>query len=328
MNLKGLKRKKIGVLMGGSSSEREVSLRSGGAIYNALKSARYKVVSIDARGDLCEVLKKENIDIAFIALHGGHGENGAIQGMLEIIGIPYTGSGILASALAMDKEASKKAFVFGGVPVTPFTIVRRGESAAGNLSGATTRAKKTVAVSSPLTPHSSPTFPLPWVVKPAAEGSSVGVEIVRKSADLGKSLTQAFSYGDRVVLEKYIGGKEVQIGILNDRVLGGVEVKPSLEFYNYEAKYTSGLTEYIFPPGLDRKTYVKVKEAALAAHRSLGCCGATRVDLIVDDGGNSYVLEVNTIPGMTETSLLPKIAANAGIDFLSLIEEILGGAIG
>ncbi len=120
---------------------------------------------------------------------------------------------------------------------------------------------------------------------------------------------------------------EVQIGFLNDRVLGGVEVKPSLEFYNYEAKYTSGLTEYIFPPRLDRKTYAKVKEAALAAHRALGCCGATRVDLIVDSDRNPYVLEVNTIPGMTETSLLPKIAANAGIDFLSLIEEILAGAI-
>jgi D-alanine-D-alanine ligase len=316
VNLRSLKRRKIGVLMGGSSSEREVSLRSGTAIYKTLKSARYNAVAIDAGKDLCEVLKKERIDIAFIALHGGHGENGAVQGMLEIIGIPYTGSGILASALAMDKEASKKAFLYDGVPVPPFEIVCRG--------GVTPPASKSSAAAVRL---SRPAFDLPWVVKPAAEGSSVGVEIVRKSADFRKSLVKAFSYGGRVVIEKYIEGKEVQIGVLNDRVLGGVEVRPSLEFYNYEAKYTSGLTEYIFPPQLDRKTYGKVKEAALAAHRALGCSGATRVDLIVESGRNPYVLEVNTIPGMTETSLLPKIAADAGIGFLSLLEEILGGAL-
>jgi D-alanine-D-alanine ligase len=305
LNLKSIKRKKIGVLMGGSSSERTVSLKSGTAIYNALKSARYNAIAIDAGKDLCEILKKERIDIAFVALHGGHGENGAVQGMLEIMGIPYTGSGILASALAMDKEASKKAFLYNGVPVPPFKIVRKEEKEL----------------------RSSSTFPLPWVVKPAAEGSSVGVEIVRKSEDFRKSLMKAFSYGSRVVVEKYIEGKEVQIGILNDRVLGGVEVRPSLEFYNYEAKYTSGLTEYILPPQLDKKTYVKVKETALTAHKALGCSGTTRVDLIVDSGRKPYVLEVNTIPGMTETSLLPKIAADAGIDFLSLLEEILGGAL-
>ncbi len=317
MNLKSLKRKKIGVLMGGSSSEREVSLKSGTAICKVLKTGHYNAVSIDARGDLCEALKKERIDIAFIALHGGHGENGAVQGMLEIMGVPYTGSGILASALAMDKEVSKKAFLYGGVPVPPFKVLCRG--------GVTPPVRKSGAGAPRIALRG---FPPPWVVKPAAEGSSVGVEIVRESAGLRKSLDQAFSYGDRVILEKYIEGKEVQIGILNDRVLGGVEVKPSLEFYNYEAKYTSGLTEYIFPPRLDRKTYGKVKEAALNAHKALGCCGATRVDLIVDSGKKPYVLEVNTIPGMTETSLLPKIAADAGIDFLSLLEEILGGAIG
>jgi D-alanine-D-alanine ligase len=315
LSLKSLTRKKIGVLMGGSSSEREVSLRSGTAIYRTLKSARYNAVAIDAGKDLCEVLKKERIDIAFIALHGGHGENGAVQGMLEILGIPYTGSGILASALAMDKEASKKAFLYNSVPVPPFKIVRSG---AKGVRG---------AAPSLLTPYPSRSFRLPWVVKPAAEGSSVGVEIVRKSADLRESLMKAFSYGGRVIIEKYIEGKEVQIGILNDRVLGGVEVRPSLEFYNYEAKYTAGLTDYIFPPRLDRKTYGKVRKAALTAHRALGCNGATRVDLIVDSGRNPYVLEVNTIPGMTETSLLPKIAADAGIDFLSLLEEILGGAL-
>jgi D-alanine-D-alanine ligase len=323
--LKSLKRRTIGVLMGGGSSEREVSLRSGTAIYKTLKSARYNAAAIDAGKDLCEVLKKKRIDLAFIALHGGHGENGAVQGMLEIMGIPYTGSGILASALAMDKEASKKAFLYNEVPVPPFRIIKSEDR--GVKKVATPHARKAAVASSLFAPYSSASFRLPWVVKPAAEGSSVGVEIVRKSAEFPKSLAKAFSYGDRVVIEKYIEGKEVQIGILNDRVLGGVEVRPSLEFYNYEAKYTSGLTEYIFPPQLDRKTYRKVEEAALTAHRALGCSGATRVDLIVDSSSNPYVLEVNTIPGMTETSLLPKIAADAGIDFLSLLEEILGGAL-
>ncbi len=319
MKLRSLKRKKIGVLMGGSSSEREVSLRSGTAICNALKAAKYHAVPIDAKGDLCAILKKAGIDVAFMALHGGHGENGAVQGLLEIMGIPYTGSGILASALAMDKEASKKAFLYDGVPVPPFKIVNSEKLIVKSIKGST-------SVPSPF--HLSPPFPLPWVVKPAAEGSSVGVEIVKKRADLGRSLKNAISFGGRVVVEKYIGGKEVQIGILNDRILGGVEVRPSLEFYSYEAKYTSGLTEYIFPPALDKKTYGKVKDAALAAHRALGCSGATRVDLIVDGSRNPYVLEVNTIPGMTETSLLPKIARNAGLDFINLLEEILGGVTG
>ncbi len=292
--------------MGGSSSEREVSLKSGAAIYNALKAAKYNAVRIDARGDLCALLKKEKVDIAFIALHGGHGENGAVQGLLEVMGIPYTGSGILASALAMDKEASKKAFIYHGVPVPPFKILCG--------SGPTRTVPRTG-------------FPLPWVVKPAAEGSSVGVEIVKRRADLGRSLRNALSFGGRAVIEKYIAGKEVQIGILNSRILGGVEVRPSLEFYSYEAKYTSGLTEYIFPPALDKKTYRKVTDAAISAHMALGCSGATRVDLLVDKG-NPYVLEVNTIPGMTETSLLPKIARNAGLDFIGLLEEILGGATG
>jgi D-alanine-D-alanine ligase len=302
--------------MGGNSSEREVSLKSGGAIYNALKGARYHAVPIDTKGDLCAILKKEKIDIAFIALHGGHGENGAVQGLLEIMGVPYTGSGILASALAMDKEASKKAFLYHGVPVPPFQIVNSEKL----------KVKSEKNDSSRFTFHVSRIdFGLPWVVKPAAEGSSVGVEIVKKRADLGGSLKNALSFGGRVIIEQYIEGKEVQIGILNGRVLGGVEVRPSLEFYSYEAKYTSGLTEYIFPPALDKKTYGKVRDAALAAHGALGCSGATRVDLIVDAARNPYVLEVNTIPGMTETSLLPKIARNAGLDFIDLIEEILGG---
>ncbi|MBI5640966.1 MAG: D-alanine--D-alanine ligase, partial [Nitrospirae bacterium] len=213
MNRKNLRTKKIGVLLGGTSSERDVSLRSGHAIFNALRSAGYNAALIDAKGDLCTRLKKEHVDIAFIALHGGHGENGAVQGMLEIMGIPYSGSGVLASALAMDKEASKKIFLYHGIPVPSFSVLR----ASDRRDGQKTR------------------FPLPWVVKPAAEGSSVGVEIVKTRAAFTKALKTAFSYGNRVIVEKYIAGKEVQIGILNNTVLGGVEVRPSLEFYSYEA---------------------------------------------------------------------------------------------
>jgi D-alanine-D-alanine ligase len=301
-----LRNKRIGVLMGGTSPEREVSLRSGMAVYKALKSRRYDVVSVDVGNDLCAVLGKEKIEMAFIVLHGGHGENGAVQGLLEVMDIPYTGSGVLASALAMDKEASKKVFLYHGIPVPPFTVFHKTE--------------KDIERG-----QSDACFDMPWVVKPVSQGSSVGVEIVKKKADLGYALDKAFSYGENVIIEKYIKGKEVQIGILNGKVLGGVEVRPSLEFYNYEAKYTPGLTKYIFPPQITKKAYERARETALAANAALGCGGATRVDLIIDRYGRSFVLEVNTIPGMTETSLLPKIAREAGLDFPELLEEILGG---
>jgi D-alanine-D-alanine ligase len=294
--------KRIGVLLGGTSAEREVSLRSGTAIYNALKGLGYNTVTIDAGPDICDALKKEGIEIAFIALHGGYGENGSVQGMLEMLGIPYTGSGVLASALAMDKEASKKVFLYHSIPVPPFEILSKEQAA------------------------KSKDFDLPWVIKPATEGSSVGVSIVKDKKDFEEAVERAFSYGPRIIIEKYIEGKEIHIGVLNGKVLGGVEVRPSLEFYSYEAKYTAGLTEYILPPGIDSQVYEKVKLTALSAHNALGCKGATRIDLRVDRQGNPYVLEVNTIPGMTETSLLPKIARLAGFDFPGLIEEILRGA--
>jgi D-alanine-D-alanine ligase len=294
--------KRIGVLMGGTSAEREVSLRSGNAIYKALQGAGYNVVAIDAGPDICNILNREKVELAFLALHGGCGENGSIQGMLEVLGIKYTGSGVLASALAMDKEASKKIFLYHGIPVPPFVILRRGRKAE-NIR-----------------------FDMPWVVKPAAEGSSVGVTIVRGKKIFDEALEKAFSFGPRTIVEKYIDGKEVHIGILNGEVLGGVEVRPSLEFYSYEAKYTAGLTEYILPPEIDDSVYEAAKATALSAHSALGCKGASRVDLRIDKKGSPYVLEVNTIPGMTETSLLPKIAGLAGYDFARLIEEIIRGA--
>ncbi len=227
--------------MGGISAEREISLRSGTAIYSALKGSGYNAVAIDVGPDICNVLNREEIEVVFLALHGGQGENGSIQGMLEVLGIPYTGSGVLASALAMDKEASKKIFLYHNIPVPPFVVL----------------SKEQITKSSSFVsrPSSLVEFTLPWVVKPATEGSSVGVSIVRDETSLEQALETAYSYGARVIVEKYIAGKEVHIGILNGRVLGGVEVRPSLEFYNYEAKYTAGRTEYILPPEIDSKAY-------------------------------------------------------------------------
>lgn len=294
--------KRIGVLMGGTSSEREVSLKSGNAIYNSLKKSGLNTVAIDVGHDICAILAEQKIELAFLALHGGFGEDGSIQGMLEVMGIPYTGSGVLASALAMDKEASKKIFLYHNVPVPPFVVLKSGQIR-------------------------SIEFDLPWVIKPAAEGSSVGVSIIKHENDLEKSLEKAFSFGSRAIVEKFIRGKEVHIGILEGKVLGGVEVRPSLEFYSYEAKYTAGLTEYILPPELDDAVYASANEAALSAHSALGCKGATRVDLRIDMEGYPFVLEVNTIPGMTETSLLPKIAGLAGLGFDDLINGIISGVI-
>ena len=289
--------------MGGTSAEREVSLKSGTAVHNALKTAGYNAVAIDVGSDICNALATARIEIAFLALHGGYGEDGSIQGMLEVLGIPYTGSGVLASALAMDKEASKKVFLYHHVPVPPFEVFRKGQRITETAVG------------------------FPCVVKPAAEGSSIGVAVVRGINDFGKAMDRAFSFGPRLIVEPFIDGKEIHIGILNEKALGGVEVRPAGGFYSYEAKYTAGLTEYILPPELEKGVYEKAKATALSAHTALGCKGAARVDLRIDANGNPYVLEVNTIPGMTETSLLPKIAKLAGFDFLPLIEEIIKEAL-
>lgn len=304
--------KRIGVLMGGLSTEREVSLKSGMAIYNALNTLGYNVVTIDVGSDICEALIKNEIEIAFIALHGGYGENGSIQGLLEVLGIPYTGSNVLASALAMDKEISKKIFIYHNIPVPEFYVIRKEV-----INYDTEDILKRIDIK----------FSMPWVIKPTTEGSSIGVSIVRDEKEFINGIKKAFIYSSRVLIEKYIEGKEIHIGILNGSVLGGVEVRPSLEFYNYEAKYTKGLTDYILPPQIDSVVYERAKDVARLAHLALGCKGGTRVDLRIDNNGEPYVLEVNTIPGMTETSLLPKIAKLAGYDFNTLVEEILKGAI-
>lgn len=300
---------KIGVIMGGVSAEREVSLKSGQAVSRALKELGLTYVEIDAGTSLCKKVTDEDITLAFIALHGGWGEDGSIQGMLNIMDIPYTGSGVLASALAMNKEASKTIFMGSGIRVAPFFVID------GRIDD----------INAEL--YEKRGYDIPLFVKPVSEGSSVGVTFVKEKGGFENAVREALSYGDRVIVEKYIKGKEVQIGILGDKALGGVEVRPSAEFYDYKAKYEGG-TEYILPPDISEDTYITAREIALEAHTSLGCSGATRVDLIIDSSDDIYVLEVNTIPGMTETSLLPKIAGLAGLGFTELIRAMLVDAIG
>jgi len=297
--------KKIGVLYGGLSAERDVSLKSGTAVHQALVAQGYHAVAIDVGYDLADVLKTEQIEAAFIALHGRYGEDGCVQGLLELLQIPYTGSGVLASALAMHKLYSKQTFAANGILTAPFRCYRRGvEVRLADLP-----------------------FGLPLVVKPVQEGSSVGVSIVKEAAQLAVALELAFRHDEEILIEQYIKGQEVQVGILDNRPIGAIEIVPKNEFYDFEAKYTDGMAEHIFPARLDAALYEKAQQIGLAAHRSLGCKGYSRVDLLVTEGGDCYVLEVNTLPGMTSLSLFPEIAAKgAGLPFEKLVATIIASA--
>jgi D-alanine-D-alanine ligase len=300
-----IKAQKIGVLFGGLSAEREVSLKSGTAVYQALIAQGYDAVAIDVGRDLAEILKREAIEVAFIALHGRYGEDGCVQGLLELLQIPYTGSGVLASALAMHKLYSKQAFAASGILTAPFRCYRRGE-----------------AVKLTNIP-----FGLPLVVKPVQEGSSVGVSIVKEEKQLADAVELAFRYDDEILVEQYIKGQEVQVGIVDDMPIGAIEIVPKNEFYDFEAKYTDGMAEHIFPARLEPSRYEKALQIGLAAHRSLGCKGYSRVDLLVTSSGDCYVLEVNTLPGMTTLSLFPEIAAKgAGLPFAPLVSRIIESA--
>jgi D-alanine-D-alanine ligase len=295
--------KKIGVLMGGLSSEREVSIASGNAVLTALREKGYRPVAIDVGRDVAEKLRGNAVEIAFIALHGKFGEDGAIQGMLEVMGIPYTGAGILASAIGMNKTVSKQVFRSRGLLVGPYEVVYDGD---GAKAGALIEQLQ-----------------FPVVVKPHAEGSSVGVSLVFRKEEVAQAVELAFEYGSEILIEKFIKGKEVQVGILGDRALGAIEIVPKRQFYDYKAKYEKGMSDHFFPARIPEAVYKRTLEAGLAAHRAIGCRGYSRVDFIIDEGGAPYILEVNTLPGMTATSLLPEIAKGVGISFPDLVEEIL-----
>jgi D-alanine-D-alanine ligase len=307
-----LKSKKIAVIMGGKSGEREVSLRSGKRVFGSLKNQGFKVISLDSDDKLIDNLKKNKIDIAFIMLHGTYGEDGTIQGLLEHFHIPYTGSKILASALAMDKVAAKKIFIASGLPTPKYIAI----DPDGDVPLQCEIIKRV--------------FPLPLVVKPHSEGSSLGVTIVKDESKLEKVVVDTVKKHRNVFVEEFIKGKEVTIGILGkgkDAIaLPILELKPKNEFYDFDAKYSEGGTEFILPARLPKDLYQMVQETALAAHKALGCYGVSRVDIIVSNDHTPYVTEINTIPGMTDKSDLPAEAANAGISFDELVVKILESA--
>lgn len=296
---------KIGVLMGGLSSEREVSLRSGEAVLSALVARGHDAVPIYVDRDVDVALRQERIEVAFLALHGRYGEDGCIQGMLETLGIPYTGSDVLASALAMHKGKAKELFRLHNLPTPAYYVQHAAHPDVFGTHG---------------------DFGYPCVVKPIREGSSVGVAICRTPEELAVAVERAWCFDDDVLVERYIVGKEVSVAVVEDRVLGAVEIAPRTGFYDYANKYTRGATDYFVPPRLSPERYRGVLVQALRAHTALGCRGATRVDMMVSDSGNEFVLEVNTVPGLTPTSLFPKIADAAGISFGELCEMMLSGA--
>ncbi len=299
------KKKRIGVLMGGLSAEKDVSLQSGNAILESLRHLSYNAIAVEVDLSLPQKLKELRVEVAFIGLHGKFGEDGAVQGLLETMRIPYTGSGILASALSMNKAVSRKIFSQAGLPVPGCVLLERGKK----------------AEDIPALP-----FPFPVVVKPCQEGSSVGVAIVAEAGQLRRALEDAWGYDPQILIEEYIPGREIQVGVLDDRPLGAIEIVPKTQFYNYEAKYTDGLARHIFPAPLAEEDYERVLGLGLAAHRSLGCEGASRVDFLYRGAAEFFLLEVNTLPGMTALSLLPEIARGAGIEFPQLVEKILQGA--
>jgi D-alanine-D-alanine ligase len=300
--------KRVGVLMGGTSAEREVSLRTGEGVVKALTERGYDAVAVVLGNEepADRTIRAAGIDVAFIALHGRLGEDGCIQGMLEMMRIPYTGSSVLGSALAMDKLKAKEMFRLHNIPTPPYYVASEADLLdLEDLHGS---------------------FGFPVVVKPRGEGSSVGLAVARDLTELRAALETALDHDRFALVERYVKAIEVHVGILDGRVLGAIEVVPKGGLYDYKAKYTPGETEYILPPRIAPTRARGVMNLAERAARALGCTGACRVDLLVTEGENEYVLEVNTLPGMTPTSLLPKIADQAGIDYGALCEAILASA--
>lgn len=303
---------KIGVLMGGRSAERDVSLRTGEAIYNALKTKGYSAVKIDVGLDVAERIKEERVEIAFLALHGRYGEDGTIQGMLEMLDIPYTGSGVLTSALAIDKIATKKIILFEGLPTPRFMLVGRKEALGNGVSDAAEQVFKEMG--------------LPLVVKAPTQGSTIGISFVHKKEELVPALELAYRYDQVALVEQFVEGVEVTASVLgNDDpvALPLIEIVSATGVYDYEAKYTVGMSDHIIPPRILEDQQNVVKDLAVRTFKALGCRGLARVDFIIDRQGSPYILEVNTIPGMTATSLFPDAARAAGIEFPELIDRLV-----
>jgi D-alanine-D-alanine ligase len=300
----------VAVLLGGLSAEREVSLNSGKACADALEGEGYKVTRIDVGVDLAEQLGRVKPDVCFNALHGRWGEDGCVQGLLETMQIPYTHSGVLASALAMNKERAKLVFADAGIPVAESKVVSRREAAKSHV------------------------MKPPYVLKPVAEGSSVGIFIVREDhAHPPQELTSAdWALGDEIMAERYIPGKELTCAVMGDTALGIIDILPAegLQFYDYEAKYAPGGSKHVLPAQILPDVYHLIQKLALKAHKALGCRGVSRADFRFDENssGNDRLvcLEVNTQPGMTATSLVPELAAHAGWTFGELVRWMVEDA--
>jgi D-alanine-D-alanine ligase len=298
-----MKDKRIGVLLGGLGPERDVSLRTGEAICGALRRLGYDAREVLVDRDIDQTLRRDPIDVAFLALHGPYGEDGCVQGLLELMGIPYTGSGVLASALAFDKLKSKEMFRLHNVPTPPYYAFDASEL--DDLEST----------------HGS--FGFPAFVKPRRAGSSVGSGRANDLAELRERCAEAAAFDSSILVERFVPGREVTVAVLDGRALGALEIVPKGRFYDYQSKYQKGQSEYHLPARLPPTRYKGVLNIAERAAKCLGTTGAVRVDFLVTEGENEYVLEVNTLPGMTETSLLPMIARGAGMDFDSLCETIL-----
>ncbi len=291
--------RRIAVLMGGWSAEREVSLVSGNAVTKALSDAGFDAVPVDVDRSVALTLADVKPDVAFNALHGRFGEDGVIQGLLEIMQIPYTHSGVLASALAMDKPVARSLFEAAGMTCAEGKVLTRKQLIDGEG------------------------FEPPYVIKPINEGSSVGVRLVFEGDNFRFEDDMSWTFGDQVLVERYIPGKEIQVAVMGDRALGAIEIRPLGRFYDYEAKYTDDKARHLMPAPISDEAYEEALRLGLLIHQTLGCRGVSRADLRFDDTGDGdgefYVLETNTQPGMTPLSLVPEIAAHEGIDFTELV---------
>jgi D-alanine-D-alanine ligase len=333
---------KIGVIAGGISSEREVSLSTGKGIHEALLSLGYRAEFIDFTGDMKVMLKK--IDIAFLALHGKYGEDGTMQGFLELLKVPYTGSGVLASAIAMDKIFSKKIFEFENIPTPPYLVFDLGNME--QMDEITPKITKNIApkITPKITEKIAPkitkkivditaskiagSIGYPLIVKPGRGGSSIGVTIVQSPEGLNQALMDASMHDGRVLIEKFIPGKQLTVSIIGiqPQALPIIEIRPKGGFYDYRSKYTPGFTEYIVPAPIEKDLAEQVSSFAVRCHKALDCSAISRVDFIHGNDGSINILEVNTIPGMTPTSLVPKAAGVCGISYELLTEIILNCA--
>lgn len=295
----------VAVLMGGWSAEREVSLSSGRGCSDALREAGFRVTDVDAGHDLAQVLARLAPDVAFNALHGPWGEDGCVQGLLEVLGLPYTHSGVLASALAIDKQRAKHLLANTGMPVAEGRIISREEAASGHA------------------------MTVPYVIKPLDQGSSIGVFIVREGDNRppAELSDPTWSLGDEMLVEAFVKGREFTCAVIDDRAWEVIEIRPRTAFYDYEAKYADGGSEHLLPAPIDSVLKQRIQELALMAHRGLGCRGVSRSDFIFDEArGEPVFLEINTQPGMTPTSLVPEIAAHGGMAFPQLVSWMVEDA--